>query len=551
MSTQVTDDHSATGVVEPANGSALATSLPESIPAVQRMRQLASLTTLPFMCVDGGSGDVLFRQEELALGLMPEAIRERLDEFDVPQVVVLDSGLMFYGTRLPSHEGRGLLAIGYMLSEPGARPQDVVIGAAEAGWSNERLANWLGEQRHSHPQIVKRLLETGDGRVGRNELMEQEIEHLSRHVEQTYEEISLLHAVTGKMQISRGVLDIADLCLERLHASIPAGGTLVYLEDRPGQTHMPYLGELPFSEDSLVRLVARFDDHDWSQPVVRNHMGRTLLGAEFPGLESLVIVSISEGSHRSGWIVCCNCAEGGEFGSVEASLLNSVASILGTHLRNIHLYREHDELLLGFVRSLVSTLDAKDPYTAGHSERVALVARLLGKAMHLPEGDLHDIYLAGLLHDIGKIGVDDNILRKPGDLTDEEYKSIQAHPALGYEILSGLKNLHPVLPGVRSHHESYNGTGYPDGLQGEGIPLMARILAVADSYDAMNSDRPYRTGMPVDAIETIFHRGAGHQWDAKVIDVYFGIRDDIARICRDHTRSDRTILSELSGEFQN
>src|SRR5690606_28460528 len=104
--------------------------------------------------------------------------------------------------------------------------------------------------------------------------------------------------------------------------------------------------------------------------------------------------------------------------------------------------------------------DAKDPYTRGHSERVALVARRLGEELELPEEDLHDIYLSGLLHDVGKIGVDDRILRKPGQLTDEEFLAIQQHPMIGYEILKGLKNLQKVLPGVRSHHETYNGKGY-------------------------------------------------------------------------------------------
>ena len=183
--------------------------------------------------------------------------------------------------------------------------------------------------------------------------------------------------------------------------------------------------------------------------------------------------------------------------------MNSIATILGTNLRNIELYQQHNDLLLSFVRSLVSTLDAKDPYTRGHSERVALVAKRLGKELGLPEEDLRDIYLSGLLHDIGKIGVDDRILRKPGRLTTEEFHEIQEHPIIGFDIVKKFNNLHRVLPGVRNHHENYNGTGYPDGLQGEDIPLMARILAVADSYDAMGSDRPYRGSLSLETIENL------------------------------------------------
>jgi HD-GYP domain-containing protein (c-di-GMP phosphodiesterase class II) len=187
--------------------------------------------------------------------------------------------------------------------------------------------------------------------------------------------------------------------------------------------------------------------------------------------------------------------------------------------------------MLGFVRSFVSTLDAKDPYTRGHSERVALIARRLGKEMGLPEDELRTIHLSGLLHDIGKIGVDDRILRKAGALTDEEFEQIKKHPTIGYNILSGLKNLRPVLPGVRNHHENYDGSGYPDGLAGEEIPLLARVLAVADGYDAMGSDRPYRKGLPVERIDAVFHRGNGEQWDPVVLDAYFRCRDDVRLLC--------------------
>src|SRR4029078_2324324 len=126
----------------------------------------------------------------------------------------------------------------------------------------------------------------------------------------------------------------------------------------------------------------------------------------------------------------------------------------------------------------------------------------------------------------GKVGVDDRILAKPGQLTEEEFHQIQQHPMIGYQILCQLRNLAQILPGVRHHHEAFNGKGYPDKLRGEGIPLMARIIAVSDSYDAMVSDRPYRKGMPLDRLEEIFRRGAGEQWDPRVIEAYFQSKED-------------------------
>jgi response regulator RpfG family c-di-GMP phosphodiesterase len=333
-----------------------------------------------------------------------------------------------------------------------------------------------------------------------------------------------------------------------LHFLIKAAGNMIWIQEKSSGPNFLVRGELPFDEVSLARLISRFEDHDWSRPIVKNRVEGTLLGADFPGLRNLVVAPIAEGCNRSGWILSCNLREGREFGTVEASLLNSVATILGTHVRNIELYEQHNELLLSFVRSLVSTLDAKDPYTRGHSERVALIARRLGEEFHLPDEDLHDIYVSGLLHDIGKIGVDDRILQSPGRLSPEEFEKIQRHPMIGYSILQGLRNLYNVLPGVRSHHEMYNGAGYPDGLVGDEIPLMARILAVADSYDAMGSDRPYRKGMPLERIEQVFRNGAGEQWDGKVIDAYFAVRDDIRRICEDYSPANGNLLATVSAE---
>src|SRR5690606_35489872 len=140
------------------------------------------------------------------------------------------------------------------------------------------------------------------------------------------------------------------------------------------------------------------------------------------------------------------------------------------------------------------------------------------------------IYLAGLLHDIGKIGIDDNVLRKPGKLTDAEYEHIKLHAEIGHRILRDIKQLDDVLPVVLHHHEQWNGRGYPHKLAGEGIPLLARIMAVADSFDAMSSDRPYRPGMPDAKLDSIFRQGAGEQWDARVIEAFFQVRDEMRDI---------------------
>jgi HD-GYP domain-containing protein (c-di-GMP phosphodiesterase class II) len=167
--------------------------------------------------------------------------------------------------------------------------------------------------------------------------------------------------------------------------------------------------------------------------------------------------------------------------------------------------------------------------------------------MGLPDEELKTIHLSGLLHDIGKIGVDDQVLRKPGALTDEEFEQIKKHPMIGYNILSGLKNLAHVLPGVRNHHENFDGSGYPDKLAGEDIPLLARVLAVADAYDAMSSDRPYRKGMPAEKIDDIFRRGADRQWDARVLDAFFRCRDDVRLLCAAYSLETGCAVGDAAG----
>src|SRR5262249_9320054 len=159
----------------------------------------------------------------------------------------------------------------------------------------------------------------------------------------------------------------------------------------------------------------------------------------------------------------------------------------------------------------------KDPYTWGHSERVGRIAVRIGKQMALPPAVVSDLYLAGLLHDVGKIGIRDSVLQKQGKLNAEEFEHVKQHPLIGDRLVSHVRSLPPLRSGVRNHHERWDGTGYPDGLAGEAIPLQARIIAVADACDAMTSARPYRPGMAPERIDSVMAEGAGLQWDPDVV----------------------------------
>ncbi len=214
----------------------------------------------------------------------------------------------------------------------------------------------------------------------------------------------------------------------------------------------------------------------------------------------------------------------------DLSTLGKIASQIGIALENSRLVSDLEELFLGTVKSLSSAIDAKSKWTAGHSERVTSYALGIGQELGLSEKETKDLELAGLLHDIGKIGTYESILDKPGKLTDEEIAVMRQHPVKGAEIIAPIKQLKHVIPAIKYHHEFYDGTGYPEGLKEEAIPFHARILAVADTVDAMGADRPYRKGRPMDAIIAELKRCSGTQFDPKVVEVFLRVAGNLQNI---------------------
>ena len=170
--------------------------------------------------------------------------------------------------------------------------------------------------------------------------------------------------------------------------------------------------------------------------------------------------------------------------------------------------------------ALAAAVEAKDPYTEAHTHRVAESARRIGSRMGLSPSDLDALYRGGLIHDIGKIGVPDAILLKPGPLDAKELMSMHLHPIIGENIVAPLRSGAGLLPIIRNHHEHFDGSGYPDRLSGAGIPRLARIVSVCDAFDALVNDRPYRQRKPVDEALAILTAGAGRQWDPEVVDLF-------------------------------
>ena len=174
--------------------------------------------------------------------------------------------------------------------------------------------------------------------------------------------------------------------------------------------------------------------------------------------------------------------------------------------------------LMEMVTSLAGAIDAKDPYTKGHSTSVSRYSEALARAINLPEHEVERIKIGAMLHDIGKIGIPESVLKKPGKLTEEEWNIMKQHPSIGAEkVLAPNEALREFIPIVKYHHERLDGKGYPEGLKGEDIPLEARIVSVADAYHALVSDRPYRKGMPIEKACAILQEGAGIQWDSDLV----------------------------------
>jgi hypothetical protein len=204
----------------------------------------------------------------------------------------------------------------------------------------------------------------------------------------------------------------------------------------------------------------------------------------------------------------------------ELDLLASLCNSTGTAMEHARLFQQLENTYLSTVKALMSIVEAKDAYTRGHTERVADYAAALGAKMQLGKNELRDLTFAAVLHDIGKLVIFENVLTKPGDLDDEEWEILKSHPAIGASIIENMEFLSGTVPLIKHHHERFDGGGYPDGLKGEDIPLGARIIAVADSYDAMTTDRPYREALSKDiALNTMITK-AGTQFDARAVECF-------------------------------
>ena len=508
-----------------------------------------------FSVLDGQTGDVLHEAPDQPVrdwSLMSELCRE-VARRGRPELIDDEDPFLTLALPLPISKHDCQVAVATFIRREVGPGEDLSCAIERLGLRPEETAVWAARQS---PWPAEALLRMGElllaqaTATGRIKELEGEAASLSNHVASTYEEISLLYRLTQNLRISESDEDLGRVALEWMEDVLPANClALQFVPIAEQQKSLDHVvrtesalllhGDCLLDDDQFTRLIEHIGTDQTgagrrNRPVVINRAITDRDDWPFPKIHQLVAVPLVEGENLFGWLAALNHSSDAEFGTGEAKLLSSVAAILGIHSGNIELYRQQSELLAGIVHALTSAIDAKDPYTCGHSDRVARAAVRLAQELDCDTQAINTIYLSGLLHDVGKIGIQDSVLRKPGKLNDEEYEHIKSHVEIGHRILRDLSKLEEVLPVVLYHHESWDGGGYPQNLGAKEIPLAARIVAVADAYDAMGSDRPYRKRMPDEKIDAIFREGSAQQWDPEVVDAFFRARDDIREITHDN-----------------
>jgi HD-GYP domain-containing protein (c-di-GMP phosphodiesterase class II) len=329
------------------------------------------------------------------------------------------------------------------------------------------------------------------------------------------------------LQAAGAMRDQIRLILESVRASLQAD--VVFWEPGVPGSAVESLGRVDLPAEWYRTFVAQLLAEENGTPA---HVLRPRLSPRgdgpLPRSAALVRISRSHGS----WLGALSFNSWRVFSAGDIKVMLLARRMLINHRQQAQAQEKLREALFGLVHCLTAAIDAKDPYTWGHSERVARIAVRLGEQMNLAPSASSDLYLAGLLHDIGKIGIRDSVLQKPGKLTEEEFEHIKLHVTIGDRLVSNIEPLQHLRPGVRNHHERWDGKGYPDGLAGESIPLQARILAVADSCDAMMAARPYRAALLPPQIDVIMANGAGSQWDPNIIKHFLACRHELYSICQ-------------------
>jgi HD-GYP domain-containing protein (c-di-GMP phosphodiesterase class II) len=351
------------------------------------------------------------------------------------------------------------------------------------------------------------------------------LDQFGEKLSQAYEETALLFRLSRLLGCVSDPVSLVRTFCQQVQEIMPFAWLGVKFD--PKQTDLRGLtgsmivaGVTPCGSDPIDRaasdLIRSWGSDDWTR-VLRP--GESVL-ADAAKSEVLAEPITFDGRVIGGLFAGNKRGPDAEVSSEETQFIDAAASFLGIFHENAARFSEQRAMFLGVLKAMTASIDAKDPYTCGHSERVGMLASRLAMAAGLDPEQAERYRIAGLVHDVGKIGISESVLTKVGKLTPEEFNQIKRHPEIGHQILRDIPLMQDILPGVLHHHERYDGAGYPYGLAGEGIPLIARILALADTFDAMSSTRSYRPAMARDQVIAEITKCSGEQFDPALAEIF-------------------------------
>ena len=348
-----------------------------------------------------------------------------------------------------------------------------------------------------------------------------DIAQLYRKVSSQVEHLEALYQLGRILNASLSLDQILPQALTRTLELLQAKTASVMLLDEKGQELSIRLAH-GLSDDIVESTKVRLGERV-SGRVAASGQPVLIKGQEGDDTDSSLCVPLLANRQVLGVLNIRTKTDGSDFTQQDLELASQLANIAAAAIENAELHDQLQSLFLSTVSALAISIDARDPYTKGHSERVTAYAVMIAEGLELSADELELLRYAGLLHDIGKIRIRDHILHKPGRLTDPEFDEMKKHPEYGVEIMQPVAAFRHILPAMLHHHERFDGRGYPHGLAGEEIPLTARILCVADCFDAMTSDRPYRKGMPVADAVAELAKNKTTQFDPRLVDIFLKV----------------------------
>lgn len=419
------------------------------------------------------------------------------------------------------------------------RAEEKLVHHHETHLINLKLGEQLQEIENLNISLEERIEEIEQANYTITDLA-SELEQKNLNLGQAVERLSTIYkiglAINSTMDIDR----LFNLIVRTTATTLKANIGYIILYDAENNclnvTNLIGNGKLlapktaiPMKESSVSTWVIKN-----RQPIVISDINQTPQFDRFSDLgyerKSLICVPLMVKDEIIGTISVVNKNDNSQFDSDEMEMLSTIAAQAAIAIKNATLYDEQQQTYLNTIQALVSAIEASDSYTKGHSERVTRYCMEIGCRLKLAADRLQILERAAILHDIGKIGIDLSLLHKEGKLTPKDIRELQQHPSIGMHILEPIEFLHDVRVCIGQHHERFDGMGYPNRIKKDDLLIEARILAVADSFDAMTSDRPYRKALPLDSAISELHENSGSQFDPAIVEVFLQILEEEAFI---------------------